>query len=390
TERKRAEEELREALRRAEESGRLKSAFLANISHEIRTPLNVILGSSALIAERFTEAGDESHRELLQAMDRGGRRLLTTVHQVLDYSRITTGTFQVRPATLELASIVSGLVEEHRERAAEKGLTLSWSNEAAGAAVSFDEHSLTATIRSLLDNAVKFTNRGEVSVRLCRVPPGGLRLSVRDTGVGIDPAYLSRLFEPFSQEDSTYTRRFEGAGLGLALAKRHLELNGASLSVESRKGGGSVFTIHLQEATREAAFAASERSRPTILVVEDDRETQAYMTKVLKPHYDLLIAASAPEARKHLSEHPRKVRLILMDLGLEGAEDGLTLTRELRRSSNSKHVPIVAVTAHAFATDRQNALAAGCNRYLAKPVTPTTLLSTVKETLTARSSRIAR
>ncbi|MGH7823282.1 MAG: response regulator [Candidatus Binatia bacterium] len=400
SERKHAEEKLRDALRRAEESDRLKSAFLANMSHEIRTPLNVILGFSALIGERLAELGDETHRELLPRIEQSGRRLLTTIHQVLDYSRISTGNFQVQRSGLRLHTITEGLVAEYRELAREKGLTLSSSDEAPGAVVSADQHCLTTAMRNLLDNAVKFTDRGEVSVRLYRDAQEGVYFSVRDTGVGIDPEYASRLFEPFSQEEVGYTRPFEGTGLGLALAKKYLELNGASLSVESTKGVGSIFTIRLPEAIFDAEVTDSEPTAPcritpgeparratvraTVLVIEDDRETQAYMKEVLGARYEVLLAASARKARRHLCEHREEIGVILMDLSLKGAENGLMLARELRASETWRSIPIVAVTAHAFLEDERNALAAGCDRYLAKPVDPKTLLSAVEEALKGR------
>ena len=398
--RKRAEQQLREALRKAEESDRLKNAFLANMSHEIRTPLNVILGFTALMGDRLAELGDESHRDTLRRVKRSGHRLLTTFHQILDYSRATTGDFQVQPSRCELHPILETIVAEYREVVAEKELSLSWSDRAPDAVVWFDEYCLRGAVRILLDNAVKFTEQGEISVRLDRDAREGLCLVVRDTGVGIDPIYLSRLFEPFSQEQTGYTRAFEGTGLGLALAKRYLELNGGSLSVESAKGKGSVFTIRLPEPSSEiragnppppvlsrsvpADRLEAARGRPTILVVEDDSETQSYMREVFKSQYEVLLAGSARKARKLLSDHSKSIRVILMDLALRGNEDGLTLVRELRSSERWKSVPIIAITAHALPADKRNALAAGCDRYLAKPVDPKTLRLTIENAIEAR------
>ena len=249
SERKRAEEELKRARDAALEATRLKSAFLANMSHEIRTPINIILGYSDLIGDYLTERGDDSQAEYLEAIGRASRRLLRTINGILDYSRLESGDFGLNRAHLALAAMVARQVEEARAAAAEKGLALALEIEEPGAAARADEYCLAQALRQLIDNAIKFTERGGVRVRLYRVAEdGGARIAVADTGVGIDDDYLPRLLEPFSQEDSGYTRRFEGAGLGLALARRYLELNDARLTVASRKGEGSTFTIHFPPA----------------------------------------------------------------------------------------------------------------------------------------------
>jgi PAS domain S-box-containing protein len=244
TERKRAEEKLREALRRAEESDRLKDAFLANISHEIRTPLNVITGFNQLIAERLAELGDHSQHDLLEGIDRASKRLINTVHQVLDFSKIMTGSFKVKPVPLRIWPVIEREIGEFRPLAAEKGISLSCTAEDPNATVVFDEYCLAHAVGNLVDNAVKFTEQGEVSTRLRRDADGSLSFEIRDTGVGIDSVYLGDLFQPFSQEDVGYTRRFEGPGIGLALTRKYLELSGARIAVQSEKGKGSVFTIH--------------------------------------------------------------------------------------------------------------------------------------------------
>ena len=244
TERQRTVEELALARDEALEASRLKSVFLATISHEIRTPLNVMLGYGALIAEYLDSLGDHSQDALLKASERSGRRLVTTVHQILDYSRIQTGGFEILPTTIELPASLLGVLQEYEALAAEKQLAFRWESTIPPAVIRFDLSCLLGTLQSLLDNAVKFTARGTVSVRLDRDEGGALRLSVSDTGVGIAESYVKRLFEPFNQEKDGLTRPFEGSGIGLALARCYLELNGARISVRSRKDVGSTFTIH--------------------------------------------------------------------------------------------------------------------------------------------------
>jgi PAS domain S-box-containing protein len=401
TERKRAEDRLREALRRAEESDRLKSAFLANISHEIRTPLNVITGFSSLIGEHLAERGDDSQRDVLEMIDRASKRLINTVHQVLDFSKIMTGSFTVKPVPLRIWPVIEREVVEFRAPAAEKGISLSCTTEDPNATVVFDEYCLAHAVRILVDNAVKFTKQGEISTRLCRRAEAALSFEVRDTGVGIDSDYLSHLFQPFTQEEPGHTRQFEGTGIGLALARKYLELNGARLAVQSEKAKGSVFTIHFPKvSSSETGMKAPEEKSPRaarqeadppaakkalLLVVEDDPDSQILMKTVLQSRYEVLTASSTGEARQHLAARGAEVRLILMDISLKGQEDGLTFTRDLRSQEQWRNVPIIATTAHAFAQDRDDALAAGCTAYLPKPFRNPELLSLIEQFLQSGS-----
>jgi two-component system, sensor histidine kinase and response regulator len=243
TERKRFERDLAQARDDALAATRLKTAFLANVSHEIRTPLNVILGYNSLIAERLHELRDASSEPLLQAVERGGKRLLATIHRILDVARLETRDFEVRPEVIDLAPLIERHARDYLPLAQEKGLELDLRLDEREARIRFDEYCLAQSLRNLLDNAVKFTESGRITVTLDRDPRGDLRLEVADTGVGIDPSFQKHLFEPFSQEEVGHTRHFEGKGLGLSLVKRYLDRNGASLTVRSEKGNGATFTI---------------------------------------------------------------------------------------------------------------------------------------------------
>ncbi|MBI2964253.1 MAG: PAS domain S-box protein [Deltaproteobacteria bacterium] len=248
TEQKRAEERLRRALEKAEEADRLKSEFLANISHEVRTPLNVITGFASLIDEHLQEIGDHSHDELLEGLRGSSKRLLDTIHGLLDLASIETGAFSPTPKRIELSSFLQEQIDRLAPAARGKGLSLDLEVEESGAEVTFDPYCLTRVLENLLDNAIKFTERGGVTVRIHRDEGGALCLSVRDTGVGIDPSYARHLFERFSQEESGHTRHFEGAGIGLALVKRYVEMNQAEISFQSEKGRGSTFRIRFAVA----------------------------------------------------------------------------------------------------------------------------------------------
>jgi PAS domain S-box-containing protein len=252
---KRAEQELVKARDAALESARLKSAFLANMSHEIRTPLNIILGYNSLIAEHLSEQGDHSQTPMVDAIGRAGRRLMETIHRILDLSKIETGGFEIRPEQIDLRDLIEGRLQELEILAQEKGLRLYSQFETRATTVLFDEYCLSQALTNLLQNAIKFTEKGEVCARLFSNGGHESWLEVCDTGVGIDERYLPRLFEPFSQEQSGYTRAYEGSGLGLTLVRRYVELNGAKLEVESKKNVGSIFRIRFARSIPEQASA---------------------------------------------------------------------------------------------------------------------------------------
>jgi PAS domain S-box-containing protein len=232
----------------AVELSRLKSAFLSNISHEFLTPLNIIVGYNDLIAEHLEELQDTSQKDHLDAVDRACNRLLRTFNAVLDYSKLESRSLVANPRTIALIPLIRVVLGEIEARALQKNLSLAFTFENEDAAVLIDEYCLLNSLRNLFDNAIKFTERGGITAHVYRESGGAICLDISDTGIGVDAAYLPHLLEPFSQEDSGTTRRFEGAGLGLALTHRYLVLNGARLTVRSEKGCGSVFTIHFAKS----------------------------------------------------------------------------------------------------------------------------------------------
>ncbi|MGH7899941.1 MAG: ATP-binding protein [Candidatus Binatia bacterium] len=390
------ERELKEARDVALESVRLKSAFLANMSHEIRTPLNIILGYSELLEDASRENPAFRDDGAFDSIKRAGMRLVETIDGILDLSRIETGAFELHRVPVSVPEFITRCVKDARILAEKKDLTLVCEIEESNATVAFDQHCLSQALMNLLSNAIKFTSAGRITVRLARAASGILELSVEDTGVGIAKNYLLRLFRAFSQEDSGMTRRFEGSGLGLALVKSYVELNGASVAATSEKGVGSRFVIRFAaesevpavpqapERVRRAAFPevqppAPVSDHPTVLVVEDDPDSQDFMKRILAGEYDVILAAGAEEARLALAAHGKRIRAILMDVALRGGDDGLTLTRWLRRTEQWAAVPIIATTAHTLPDDRMQAYEAGCTAYLAKPMSRKELLRVLNE-----------
>ena len=382
TERKEMEGELLQARDAALEASRLKSAFLANMSHEIRTPLNVILGFTSLL-----EPSDDLQHEFIDSIRKASRRLLVTVQGVLDMSRIETGTFDVRMTPVDVARVVGDVVRDFEPEAQAKGLTLDRRIRAAPPPVSFDEYCLRNALGRLIENAIKFTERGSVTVTVEGSDKGEFYIDVEDTGIGIAQDYLPKLFEPFTQEESGDTRSFEGTGVGLALTQRYLAKNGARVEVRSEKGKGSCFRIVIPLAAGAVA-AAVPAVRPKspesanrslgILLVEDDVDNQTLVRAVLGNRYAIFVASSAAEAREKLSASSKEIRAVLLDLSLRGEEDGLAFAMWVRSSAQWSRLPIVAVTAHAFPSDRRKALDAGCDDFIAKPFDRDQLLATLE------------
>jgi PAS domain S-box-containing protein len=378
------EQELERVRDTALEASRLKSAFIANMSHEIRTPLNVIAGYADLVGEHLAEHNDESQKDFVEGIQRACSRLSRTIDNILDISKIEAGAFNLAPAKLEIDRLLEHLLTDFRVIAERKGIALTCTIDTPGAAIVFDEYCLTQALANLLDNALKFTERGGVAYRLYRTTDARLCVEIRDTEIGISQEYLSRLFQPFSQEHSGDARKFQGSGLGLALTRKYLELNGAEISVQSEKGEGTTFTIRFSRESEAESRSDSQSvdrpqavtSRATILVVEDDAETQAYMRAILRPRYNVVITASGAETRKVL-EVQRDVSLILLDVALGEDEDGLPLVRHLRGQERWKRIPIIAVTAYATPEDRKRVLEAGCDDCLSKPVTRRDLLAKI-------------
>jgi PAS domain S-box-containing protein len=387
SDRKFAEQAIIAEKERAERSDRLKDAFIANISHEVRTPLNIILGYTGLIGEMMEGKADEEEQGYYKSVQRGAQRLQRTVDMILSISRLQVGDIHLEPKQLDLSLLLHNILEDYRAVAEEKSLTLSLVCDEENATLRSDEYCIVQTVQNLIDNAIKYTHTGGVTLCLTRSDSGTFRIEVRDTGIGISEEYLPLLFEPYTQEESGYTRSFEGIGLGMSLVKKYTELIGAELAISSEKNRGTTVSVTFGMKDSGAVVDAGaspgegvaeedEEVLPTILLVEDERLTVEYMSTLLRSHVQLRFAESAVEAWEVLErEH---VDLVFMDISLSGEKSGLDITREIRADSRLATLPVVAVTAHGFAHDRTRCLDAGCNAYLLKPVGQDDLLDTIR------------
>jgi signal transduction histidine kinase/ActR/RegA family two-component response regulator len=369
----RAEARMSAEKRTAEEASRAKSEFLAMMSHEIRTPMNAVVGYARLLADAPIEATYQAYAKII---DSSAGALLTVIDDILDFSRIEAGKLTVEPVALDLREIVAQGITLIQAVAAAKGLALV--QQPAEAAepvwVRADPGRLRQVLINLLGNAVKFSERGTITISTEKLADGRGRVAVADQGIGMAPDRLERLFESFSQLDSTIGRRFGGTGLGLAISRRLVDLMGGVITVESALGRGSRFIVTLPAAPAPAARAAPPApaavvaSAPAHILVVDDLETNRKLIQAYLEHqgHHLTFASTGGEGVQLATAVP--FDLILMDVNMPGM-DGLEATQRIRQSGGpNAEVPIVALTASAMPEEAARCLAAGMSDHLAKPV----------------------
>lgn len=377
------------ALAAAQQGEKVKALFLANMSHEIRTPLNSLLGFTEILGEKVKEYLDEEDLECFEIIRSSGKRLTSTIHGILDISQIEAGIYQYEPTIVQLASLIDLIYKEFKPAARKKNLTFTFDNQIGTGTVEVDDISVQKSIANLIDNAIKYTEKGHVTLKLSGEDDKYI-LSIADTGVGIKEKYLSNIYDVFSQESEGYNKKYQGLGIGLSISKQYLDINKIPIKVESKKGHGT--TIQLTFTPVDAVIENTKfqespdvsetvntgrKGRPMILIVEDDENNRKTLEVILKKDYETCSAESVGESKKRLTE--TDVDLILLDLSLRGMEDGLDFAKYMQTQKFSKRIPIIAVTAHALREDRENVLNAGCDDFVSKPINIEQLLKKISQ-----------
>jgi len=394
TQQKQVEGEMCHAKELAESANRAKTQFLANISHEVRTPLNGIMGMSHLL--HMTPLADEQ-LEYLRHLDDSSQSLLSVINDLLDLTRIEAGGFGMEQADFHPEQLANDIMRIHQPVAQRKGVQLQLElaphlpDLVRGVPLR-----LKQVLHNLVGNAVKFTDQGQVKlfIALSSLPNQPIRLSfkVSDTGIGMEPETLEKIFTPFSQADESISRRYGGTGLGLTICRRMTEMMGGTIEVESRLGAGSSFTVVLpMKVPAEAITSHTSASRPVslagrslhLLLAEDQPVGRLYATRLLeRMGHRVMAVEDGMQAVNAWEQEPYD--LILMDVQMPGM-DGIAATAAIRQQEQqhgkSAHIPIIALTAHALTDDRGKLLEQGFDGYVPKPIDVEGLLAEINSLL---------
>ncbi|MEO5363135.1 MAG: response regulator [Magnetococcus sp. DMHC-8] len=402
TERKRVEDALKEthqqlqqSERRAEQANRAKGEFLANVSHEIRTPMHAIIGLSQLALKTGL---DDRQRDYIGKIVRSGRKLMSILNDILDFSKIEAGKIDIEQVPFNLHEVISDGVDLAALNGEEKGLEI-WVNMPNSVPRQWlgDPLRLGQVLTNLLNNAIKFTEQGQVVVAVRALAWSDqtmvLEFSVRDSGIGMDAEQMDRLFQAFHQADGSITRRYGGTGLGLAISRHLVELLGGTIYVSSMVGQGSTFTfllpmtlsepppsadlaaevcatpVRMQQGTLSdpKAMPALDRIRGAHVLLVDDHAINQQIACELLQQIGLRVSVVDNGLQAVQRVEQERHDLVLMDIQMP-VMDGLEATRAIRRLAVGRDLPIIAMTAHAMRGDREHSLAAGMNDHVTKPI----------------------
>lgn len=396
-ERDHAQNELVKARDLAQAAVREKGFFLANMSHEIRTPMTAILGFIDNLLD--PSLGERERADCVETIRRNGQHLLQLINDILDTSKIEAGRLETNRVSCDTRQMVHDLVRLFRCKAEEKFLTFSVENDGPiPAKITTDPTRLMQALVNLVANAIKFTSKGSVRVIVgCDVQHEMISFAVADTGIGITPEQMTRLFHPFVQADSSTSRKYGGTGLGLTITKRIAELLGGDVVVSSHEGEGSTFTLTIATGPLEGVQmvgpadlgpTAKPDVQPTavppyrlggrVLLAEDGPDNQRLVSLLLqRAGVEVVVVDNgkrAVEAALTAAKSVEPFDVILMDVQMPEM-DGYEATRALREQGYNR--PIIALTAHAMKSDLDDCLQAGCNDYLSKPISRDLLLRTL-------------
>lgn len=393
TERKYAEIELRNAKEKAEEMSRIKSNFLANMSHELRTPLVGILGFAELLRDKLKE---KHTTEMADRILTSANRLMDTLNLLLDLSRIEAKKVDIHLAPNRIPELVESQIQVFEAVAEKKNLFLQTEIQDHNLFAEVDEQIFRQIINNLVNNALKYTYSGGVTVSVASVTEDSkpfVQVSVKDSGIGIPKESLGLIFQEFRQVSEGFNRHFEGTGLGLTITKNFVEMMNGQIRVKSTVGSGSTFTVlfpllqnYKQLEVKKASKGYTENIsdtefklgfKPKLLVVDNDESSRDIIKLYLKDICETEFAESGEKGFRIVNE--KKFDVILMDINLGKGMSGVETTKEIRKIESYKNIPIVAITGFAMRGDREEFIQAGCTHYLSKPFSRAKLFKLLKE-----------
>jgi len=397
--RKQTQEELLKAKHAAEDASRAKSAFLANMSHELRTPLNAIIGYSEMLEEETRDSGKTENLHDLRKIQSAGKHLLSLINDVLDLSKIEAGKMGLHLETFDISLMVEEMVTTLQPAIAKNSNNVRVRMADDVGMMRADATKVRQILFNLMSNACKFTDHGTISLDVSQSAMEGqewIRFRVKDTGIGISSKQQEKLFQEFTQADATISRRYGGTGLGLAISYRFVQMMKGRISVESREGQGSAFTVHLPVQvtldTTEAAqvegaggtLALSTQHKPeidTILVIDDDPAVRDLMSRFLTKLGFRAVAAAGGEEGLRLA---REVNPLLITLDVIMPErDGWDVLRQLKTDPQLSQIPVIMVT---VVDNQVMGFDLGASNYLIKPVDRDRLAVLIEKHRVARSS----
>ncbi len=390
------EEELRDALEKAEKAIKVKDTFLANMSHEIRTPLNAIIGLSSLVEEKGLNSHYSKH---IKGIRKSSEVLLNYFNNILEYSQIKSEDVELNITNCKIDEIIETAMQIHAFSANEKGLEFNLKKSILPL-VKADCNSITKVVSEVIENAVKYTSSGSINISTLHIPENNeVYIQIADTGIGIDEEYLPYIFDTFSQEDDGYSKSFAGIGIGLPLSKRLVELMNGRIEIASKKNKGTIVKIFLpvfvEEESAETEIVSVDdmyiandilkESGLEILIIEDDEFNALILEHILVKIGNITTVPDGKKALEVISngnEEHKKFDIMIVDINLPGKLDGIELMKIIKEKwSYYNNVPFIAQTAYAMSKDRERLLKSGFDDYISKPIDNDELLMIIKSRL---------